>query len=97
MNLNWPRVSLLHFLNIIPVLLIEWCVFCGERLKRGLSSRDNVQSLGGGEIEMYAANADNFSKRAMGNEGGMRETDKFIMRNTEPYVPRMTISDCQGL
>ena len=56
-----------------------------------------MQSLGGSEVEMYAAKNANVSKCGMGNGDGIRETDKLIMRNTEPYVPRMIISSSEGL
>lgn len=52
-RLRRSRISLLHVVKIVPVLLGERRVLCSQRLEWAISG-DNVQSLGGCEVEMYA-------------------------------------------
>lgn len=53
-RLRRPCISLLNVVKIVPVLLGERRVFCSQRHKRAAIGGDDVQSLGGSEVEMYA-------------------------------------------
>ena len=54
-SLSRPRISLLDVAKVVPVLIVERGVFCSQGLERALLGGNDMQSLGGCEVEMYAA------------------------------------------